>query len=82
MTEQIKTAIQEKIGKVLEVSPEGITEHLELSHLGLNSIKTVVLVVELEEQFDITFADYELLYEYFSTLHKIVSLVSEKLAAQ
>lgn len=82
MTDNIRSTIKEKISAVLTIPSETVTDHLELSRVGLDSMKTVILVVELEEMFDITFADHELLYEYFSTLDKIISLVSEKLAAK
>lgn len=82
MTDKIRNAINDKVSKVLAVPPEIITEQLELSSIGLDSIKTIVLVVELEEMFGIAFADQELLYEYFSRLDRITSLVSNKLAAK
>lgn len=82
MTNNLKSAVKEKICSVLTTTPETITDHIELSRIGLDSIKTVVLVVELEEMFEITFADQELLYEYFSTLHKITSLVKKKITAK
>lgn len=80
MIDRIKNTILKTISEILDVPSESISEQTELVHLGLDSFKTVVLVVGLEESLDIVFADHELLYEYFSTLDRIMSLVSEKLA--
>ncbi|MEK5497201.1 phosphopantetheine-binding protein [Bacillus sp. FSL M8-0077] len=52
----------------------------ELTNQGLDSIKAVSLILELEEVFDIQFADEELLTEHFSTINKIVHQLQNKLA--
>lgn len=77
--EDITVRVSEIIEKILNQPVQNIEPDLELNIIGLNSMMTVILVVELEEAFNITFDDSELLYSYFSTIHKIVSLLLEKL---
>ncbi|PFL57259.1 phosphopantetheine-binding protein [Bacillus cereus] len=50
-----------------------------LGELGLDSLNTVTLIVELEEQFNITFEDEELLFDNFSTLEKICTITERKI---
>jgi acyl carrier protein len=51
----------------------------DLRSLGLDSMKSVTLIIDLEECFDIVFEDDELLFENFSTIQKIANRVSGKL---
>lgn len=55
----------------------GVDEDLTI--LGLDSLKSVALIVNLEESFNIVFEDEELLLEYYSTIGKIAARVSGKL---
>jgi acyl carrier protein len=58
---------------------ESIDQHQDLIGLGLDSMASVELVLELETAFDIAFQDDELLLENFSTVERIVSMVESKL---
>ncbi|MEW9700444.1 acyl carrier protein [Paenibacillus sp. SI8] len=49
-----------------------------LSKIGLDSINCMEVVVNLEEEFSITFSDEELLLDNLNTLNKLVQIVSLK----
>ncbi|UJF31362.1 acyl carrier protein [Paenibacillus hexagrammi] len=51
-----------------------------LSQIGLDSINCMEVVVNLEEEFSITFNDEELLLENLNTIQKLLQLVTQKQA--
>ena len=51
----------------------------DLSKFGLDSMRSVSLIVELENAFQVMFDDSELVFDNFSTINKIVALVQKKL---
>lgn len=53
---------------------------LNLITVGLDSIKTVKLIVELEVMFDIIIEDDELNVNNFSTIQKILDIINSKLS--
>lgn len=75
---EIKYWIIKKLQDDLQIK-EDISELLYLGTLGLDSLKIIFLIVELEASFNITFSDEELLYENFSSLDNIVERISGKL---
>jgi len=75
---EVVDTIKEKLALIVE-SDENIDEHIDLFNVGLDSIKTIRLVVELETVFDITIEDDDLVIENFSTLSKITDMVSNKI---
>ncbi|MGE6631455.1 acyl carrier protein [Bacillus sp. NPDC077027] len=77
LSSQVKELVLRSLGHEPK-STIGVDE--ELANHGLDSIKAVSLILELEEVFDIQFADEELLTEHFSTINKIVSQLQEKIA--
>ncbi|GJM73157.1 hypothetical protein HMSSN036_53730 [Paenibacillus macerans] len=79
--DSLEQNIRFKLGKVLAVPAEDLSATEELIAWGLDSIKTVELIVELEECFDITFSDEELLFENFATVRLIVDRIRGKLVA-
>ncbi|WP_144502486.1 acyl carrier protein [Bacillus thuringiensis] len=50
----------------------------DLSGSGMDSINSINLIVELEDMFNITFGDEELLFDNFSNIEKIVKQVISK----
>ena len=74
----IFSQITAKLQDILEVQEE-IPVDEELNNWGLDSIRSVSLIVELEELYQIAFDDDELLYENFSTIEKIIARVEGKL---
>ncbi|MGF7050450.1 acyl carrier protein [Paenibacillus sp. DS2015] len=75
----IEKRIELKVKEILEISEnQEIGYKEDLSILGLDSLKSISLVVELEMLFDIAFEDEELLMQNFSSIEKIAQLVNEK----
>lgn len=68
------------VKKVLEKQEYGkIEDNMDLSVLGLDSLKAMELVVELESFFNIEFEDEELLFENFKIISEIVNRISGKI---
>jgi len=58
---------------------EQIEDHVPLAEYGMDSIKMINLIVQLEDQFQIEFEDEELLMENFGDLDKTISVLMDKL---
>jgi acyl carrier protein len=56
---------------------EGLKPGDDLRDIGLNSLTSVELIVKLEEEFNITVEDDDLLLESVSTIEKIISLLDK-----
>lgn len=75
--ENLYSEIREIIKDTLDTNKEiGIEE--DLITVGLDSLNTVSLILELEDRFDIAFDDNELLTENFSSIEKIATNILEK----
>ncbi|KAF0815846.1 MULTISPECIES: phosphopantetheine-binding protein [Cytobacillus] len=75
--ENLYSAIKEILNETLGSDKEiGIEE--DLISVGLDSLNTVSLILDLEEHFDIGFDDNELLTENFSSIEKIATKIIEK----
>lgn len=75
--ENLYSEIREIIKDTLDTKKEiGIEE--DLITVGLDSLNTVSLILELEDRFDIAFDDNELLTENFSSIEKIATNILEK----
>ncbi|MNY54584.1 acyl carrier protein [compost metagenome] len=66
--------------KILGICDSDVANEVDLGQLGLDSLKTVNLIVELEMAFNIVFENDELLFENFSSIQKIVNQIEGKLA--
>ncbi|MFF2482997.1 acyl carrier protein [Paenibacillus sp. NPDC058071] len=77
----IEQTIKEKIKEILALPTTELDNHLELGALGLDSMKSIQLIVQLEERFSLAFDDEELLFENFSTIEKITQKINERLSA-
>ncbi|CAG7658914.1 acyl carrier protein [Paenibacillus allorhizosphaerae] len=82
MIREVQHKVLENINRVLHLRESSILIGDDLRIIGLDSIKTVVLIVELEESFDITFDDDELLFENFNVPDKIINLIIKKVGAK
>lgn len=60
----------------LLLEESAISEDAELTELGLDSLKFIRMVVELEEELNIIILDEDLLIEKFSTKTKIYNMLS------
>ncbi|MDQ0495448.1 acyl carrier protein [Paenibacillus brasilensis] len=66
--------------KVLKLAPgelEQLAPDQDLRALGLNSLSAVELIVELENELDITMEDDDLVLEHLSTLQGIERLLGK-----
>ncbi|WFA85533.1 acyl carrier protein [Paenibacillus amylolyticus] len=80
MTDNLKDTITIMIAQCLQVTNiKEIDVQDNLNDLGICSIKVIRLIVLLEEHFDITFNDEELLVENFNTLSNILNIIQLKL---
>lgn len=66
--------------KVSEVLRRTIQLHYDadLRNEGLDSLRTIQLIVSLEAEFGIEIDDGDLLVENFSTINKIITCMTEK----
>lgn len=78
-SKNIDAKITEILGTILDCNTLQLQEEIELFHFGLNSTKAILLIVELEEYFDVTFEDNELLFKNFQSVHDISTLLKSKL---
>jgi len=77
---RIKTVLVERL--FLDVQPEAIgsTESLTEAY-GVDSVRLFDMIVGLEEDFDVSFADDELTVANFDTVEAILVRVREKMQA-
>lgn len=76
--DNIITDVTNKVKEVLQYNQD-IYVNQDLAEIGLDSLASVTLLVELEEMYNIEFDDEEMLFENFSTITKINNLVCNKL---
>jgi acyl carrier protein len=71
--------IKDQLGPILNLEP-GILENLslddDLQEYNLSSIKFIEFVIELEAKYQISIDDSDLLFDNFSSIHKIIDLLS------
>jgi len=77
-SDKLLIEISSKVKEVLELDQE-IDLHQNLVELGLDSLASVNLLVDIEEMYNIQFDDEEMLVENFSTINKVYQLVNGKL---
>lgn len=73
--EKVKSIVSEIIG-ISGVDEIGSDD--DLLTLGLNSISFIKIVVTIENSFNITFDDEDLLFHNFNTLNKLTSYIQKK----
>ncbi|MEK4510163.1 acyl carrier protein [Paenibacillus sp. FSL K6-2524] len=78
MINELISKVTDIVQKLLDRPDWPITTEMDLISNGLSSVNMILLVVELEELFDIVFEDYELFFESFSTVQKIAELITRK----
>ncbi|KAA8785038.1 acyl carrier protein [Paenibacillus sp. 4624] len=67
----MRLKILSNLQEILEISDDIMPDE-NLEAIGLNSLKSIILIVKLEEGFEVTFNDEELLFENFSTINRII----------
>ena len=81
-TKEVKQKIRQiVIANLPQVNSNDVSDEIELFSLGLNSLNTVPLVLELEEAFEFEFEIDEISYDNFRTIEDIISLISRKVSA-
>ncbi len=74
---QVKEMLVERL--FLDVKPEGIADEENLvDRFGIDSVRIFEVVVGLEEQFGVSFADEDFSVERFSTAKSIAEIVIAK----
>lgn len=73
MMEKICTIVQQVLNIEEELRPDE-----DLIGRGLDSVKTVHLIVLLEEMIDIRFDDSDLILENFRSIQNIINLLKRK----
>jgi acyl carrier protein len=79
MFQEIWVRLQSHLASSLGLEPESTTLDLDSrirDDLGLSSLKTVELIITLEDQYDISIADDELMT--LVTLRDVVELIDRK----
>ncbi|MEV5027390.1 acyl carrier protein [Paenibacillus sp. LPE1-1-1.1] len=69
--------VKAKIGELLEIK-DAVGMDLDLRLLGMDSLKTITLIVTIENEFDLTFDDEELMLDNLETIDKIVRKIQHK----
>lgn len=72
--------IDEKVIKVVQQvsgTQEDLDRDVNLNVYGLDSLSRVQLVVALEDEFNISFADKDLTQDNFSTTNSVIELMKE-----
>lgn len=78
ISDQLVIEITNKVKEVLEIEQD-IDVHQDLVELGLDSLVSVSLLVDIEEMYSILFDDEEMIIDNFSSIYKVCKLVSGKL---
>ncbi|HEY0828011.1 MAG TPA: acyl carrier protein [Bacilli bacterium] len=78
--------INEKIADIIAIvlkidrdQMKQIAGNDSLNAIGMDSITCVGIVVEIEEAFNISFDDEELLLDYLNTINKLSKIVEQKM---
>ncbi|MCY7079216.1 acyl carrier protein [Streptococcus oralis] len=73
--QSIKEMVIELIGGELAISDEEIYYDTDLTLYGLDSLNVILLIISIEEKYNISFADEKLLLENFSTINNIFKII-------
>ncbi|REK71601.1 acyl carrier protein [Paenibacillus paeoniae] len=77
----LEQVVAKKLSEVLNRATD-LNFEIDLRNEGLDSIKTIEFIVNLEVEFDIEIDDQDLLVENFSTINKVTKLLSENYGVQ
>ncbi len=74
--------IEKIIINILRIEPERIREisgDETLNRIGVDSVNFIEIVIGLEDEFNITFEDDELLLQNLNTINKLKNIITQKL---
>ncbi|OBZ14216.1 hypothetical protein A8L34_09655 [Bacillus sp. FJAT-27264] len=77
MTEAIFDLIKRKTG-----NSSGVNDDSSLMEIGIDSVEFITMIIELEEEFNIRFEDMQLIYDSYSTVGQLVSVVQQVIEKQ
>ncbi|WP_225999278.1 acyl carrier protein [Paenibacillus sp. BJ-4] len=77
MTEAIFDLIKRKAG-----NSSGVNGDSSLMEIGIDSVEFITMIIELEEEFNIRFEDMQLIYDSYSTVGQLVSVVQQVIEKQ
>ena len=73
---ELEKTIRNKLAKVLKIeNPEEISLEKDLKEYGMDSLNAIELVVALEMEFGIEFAEDDLLVDNLCTVQKLILVV-------
>ena len=73
---ELEKTIRNKLAEVLKIeNPEEISLEKDLKEYGMDSLNAIELVVALEMEFGIEFAEDDLLVDNLCTLQKLILVV-------
>lgn len=73
---ELKKTIRNKLAEVLKIeNPEEISLEKDLKEYGMDSLNAIELVVALEMEFGIEFAEDDLLVDNLCTVQKLILVV-------
>lgn len=73
---ELEKTIRNKLAEVLKIeNPEEISLEKDLKEYGMDSLNAIELVVALEMEFGIEFAEDDLLVDNLSTVQKLILVV-------
>lgn len=79
LEQRIKEIIVERL--FLEIEPDQLEDNASLTDAhGVDSVRLFDMIVGLEEDFEVSFEDEELVIENFDTVENIADRIREKLA--
>ncbi|MEW9700046.1 acyl carrier protein [Paenibacillus sp. SI8] len=78
-SEEIVYAIKQKISSITQQVETNFQTDVPLRELGVDSVKTINLIVQLEQQFGIRFEDEELMLDNSRTIEKLAKHILNKL---
>lgn len=72
--------IRQKLAEILKIEkPEMISAEKDLKEYGMDSLNAIELVVSLEMEFGIEFAEEDLLVDNLCTIQKLMEVVEKNL---
>lgn len=77
--QSIKEMIIELLGNDLAIIEEDIEFDTDLTIYGLDSLNVILLIINIEKKYNITFMDENLLLENFSTIRNIFRIIEGEL---
>lgn len=78
LREQIAAVISEVLNADFE-EIKNISGDETLNRIGVDSVNFIDVIISLEDKFNITFDDEELLLQNLNTINKLYKIISEKL---